>query len=236
MMKPQLASSGSLTGPVNQPSHLSFSILASPTLRQDKKPRLAVQLWDVATCQVQTRLDGLGIGALAFSADGKLLAAGADRQAGGVKVCDLRRGECTALYGRTDGWSLKALAFTADGQKLLAADGYVLKTWDLASKKAETYARCAAELPERRPTLQLGDRPGALIKTGIGQVAIRPDREFVCGSLAVFPEQEGRERAWRKSRRSCELLAGLLPSIFQVFLPRLGCASELPTGQIAQGV
>jgi hypothetical protein len=48
MMKPQLASSGSLTGPVNQPSHLSFSILASPTLRQDKKPRLAVQLWENA--------------------------------------------------------------------------------------------------------------------------------------------------------------------------------------------
>ena len=96
-----------------------------------------VALTDAATGQTTARLEGLSdiARAVAFSPDGRLLAAGGGRpQIGGeVRIWSVEEGrEVVALQGHAD--TIQALAFAPDG-KMLATASYDkdIKLWDVSS-------------------------------------------------------------------------------------------------------
>lgn len=93
-----------------------------------------LRLWDVATGKELARLPGCknSLSALAWSADGKRLAAGdIDHQ---VFVWDSESAKPLAtLKGHTD-W-VHALAFSPDGKTLVSAGGKEVKRWDLTAEK-----------------------------------------------------------------------------------------------------
>jgi WD40 repeat protein len=108
-------------------------------------PEGVVKLWDGATGKEQTawkllekrgvqRADLVGINQLAFSPNGKSLAAACGNS---VKVLDTATGkEQVTLYGH--GGQVRTVAYAKDGKVLLtgSADGTV-KVWDVAAKKLQ---------------------------------------------------------------------------------------------------
>jgi WD40 repeat protein len=97
-------------------------------------------LWDVASGKEITtvELSQDNVEALAFSADGRLLASAGH---GGVSVWEMPAGkQRIALRGNLD--STNTLAFSADGAKVAAAGGRLVRLWDVASgKELSTFTR-----------------------------------------------------------------------------------------------
>jgi RNA polymerase sigma factor (sigma-70 family) len=102
-------------------------------------PYAQIKVWDVATDRLVNTfaLKGREPSAVAFSPDGKLLAAGY-RNDGAIRFWDLAKGqEVRALKGHPHG--VRSLAFSPDGTRLAsggsAGDGS-LRLWDLAAGKS----------------------------------------------------------------------------------------------------
>lgn len=100
-----------------------------------------IRLWDLSTGKANGTLSGHKgiITAIAWSADGKLLATG--ERHGKIKLWNIAEGNTlvTTLAGHSDkrlGFSVTALAFSADGKRLVSG-GYdkVVKVWDVVGEK-----------------------------------------------------------------------------------------------------
>jgi WD40 repeat protein len=101
-----------------------------------------VRLWDVATGkEVRQFTSELGIYSLAFSPNGKLLAAGCNPESGKlspaspIHLWDVHTGkEVWRLPGHV--FTVTSLAFSADGTKLVSGrSSSVVKVWDIAAGK-----------------------------------------------------------------------------------------------------
>src|SRR5262249_20627908 len=107
----------------------------------------AVVVWDAATGKERVRLVGhkTGIEAVAFSADGRLLASGGGGPYGKgseermVRVWDVAGGKELAGFGKL-GVTVRSLAFSRDGKTLAAgfAD-HSVRLWEVASGKLLRY-------------------------------------------------------------------------------------------------
>jgi WD40 repeat protein/serine/threonine protein kinase len=98
------------------------------------------KVWEVATSQLKATLEhGAGLNALAFSADGKLLASGGDDRA--VKVWELATGGVKATFFGHAGF-VYGLAFSPD-RKTLASAGQdrTVKLWDVVAVEPKTLVR-----------------------------------------------------------------------------------------------
>jgi WD40 repeat protein len=120
---------------------LAFSadgkLLASGGTYADKVRRVSkaeVKVWDVATGKERLRLEvpGSWVSALAFSPDGKYLAAAS--LFGPVLIWGLPGGKPRALPARLDSPSA-TLTFSADGTKLGAASDGEASVWEVATGK-----------------------------------------------------------------------------------------------------
>ncbi len=180
-----------------------------------------VVLWDTATGKELRRLGGpLGsaCACLAFSPDGKLLAAG-EWQAGTVHVWDAATGrevkawKAHAARKELFGGALTALAFAADGERLVTGGGDNLaRVWDAASgAESRSFAGhtspvlCAALSPDGRllatgsadATARLWDVATGTemhvlrLNYGVGAVAFSPD-----GKALLTGGWDGRIRLW----------------------------------------
>jgi WD40 repeat protein/tRNA A-37 threonylcarbamoyl transferase component Bud32 len=144
-----------------------------------RKLRGVVQLIDVPTRAVRTTLrgqDGPIVG-LAFSPDGKLLAAGGVE--GWVKLWDLATGKESVPLGRHS-TSFRSLAFSADGRTLITGAGNdqrpsEIKLWDVAT---------GAE------RLAITDDEGVL-----AAVAITPDGKTLISSSGKV-KRSGKVKLW----------------------------------------
>src|SRR5262249_54871050 len=110
-----------------------------------------VKLWDVATFKEIRTLTGFGreVWCLAYSPDGKYLAAGAGQAADGkaptVRVWEAATGK--EVVGFPVAPSVGCLAFTRDGKTLAAGSGDgTLRLWDVASWKDKLSLRTNTQL------------------------------------------------------------------------------------------
>jgi len=89
-----------------------------------------VVIWDVAAGQVAAAVSDRGVGTLAFSPDGSLLATG-NRGNGGIRLWDARTGrDLDRLRGHTG--AVNSLAFDpARGRLISGSSDGTLKVWDL---------------------------------------------------------------------------------------------------------
>jgi WD40 repeat protein/serine/threonine protein kinase len=116
--------------------------LAAQTIPQEIRTGVRgteVRVWDTATGKELFCRKGFSGGTLAFSPDGRSLAAGMGEEVGRPAVVNLWDGTTgeerltlTGLTGR-----LRCLAFSADGARLAAGGGDgVVRIWDLAGRNA----------------------------------------------------------------------------------------------------
>ena len=90
----------------------------------------SVVIWDIAACRLAASLSDRGVGALAFSPDGSLLATG-DRGNGNIRLWEARTGRhLDQLRGHTG--AVNSLTFDPAASRLISgsSDG-TLKVWDL---------------------------------------------------------------------------------------------------------
>jgi WD40 repeat protein len=96
-----------------------------------------VKLWDAATGKERftLRLENEGAYTLAFSPDGKTLAAACRKE--GVRLWDAATGkEVAPLQGKFT--HAYAAAFAPDGNTLATADGAKVRLWDTGTRKERT--------------------------------------------------------------------------------------------------
>lgn len=94
--------------------------------------RRSLKLFDVATSRELASLDGSGISSVAFSPDGKLLAAGS--QDHDISLCDVTSLRVTARL--THNASVLAVAFSPDGKTLAGGGSFGdVSLWDVTSHK-----------------------------------------------------------------------------------------------------
>jgi WD40 repeat protein len=101
----------------------------------------SVCLWDVTTGKLhhQIPVERLGLPRLAFSRDGKYLAACGTE--GPIRLYDMDRGKEVRRLERPVGsvgnhcWGQHALVFSADGRTLASAEAYTVRLWDVATGK-----------------------------------------------------------------------------------------------------
>lgn len=123
--------------------HLREREDGTPYMLQDGTPLPLpnmVILWDVATGAEQRRWGGFkaGIVTVAFSPDGKTLAAGSGTPTGpiddAVRLWRLPTGELEAtLWERGTVWSI---AFSPDGMTLASGNGEAITLWDMTTNQA----------------------------------------------------------------------------------------------------
>jgi WD40 repeat protein len=119
-----------------------------------------VVLWEVATGKELRRLKGgeAPVGAVAFSHDGKTVAAGDDGAATTIYIWDAKTGEqLHKAAGVHERWTT-ALAFSPDGKTYASASPYEVALWDAGTRK---------EL--------------ARFKTGSPSLAFSPDGKLLAG-------------------------------------------------------
>jgi WD40 repeat protein len=153
-------------------------LLASGTGGFDDKGKLApgeVKLWEVAGGKLKTNLKGTGgpVNALAFSPDGKLLAAASsardaeDTTRGEIKLWEVATGKERAVLKQPIGGEVVGLAFTPDGKTIVAASRRKgLHLWDVDKGmpmggfiNLERTVHCLALAPDgKTAAVGLGDR------------------------------------------------------------------------------
>jgi WD40 repeat protein len=94
-----------------------------------------IRLWDLSTHRTRATLAGhhLGITALAFSPDGKLLASGSyDHR---ILLWDMRTGQQHGILGSHESW-VSAVCFSPDSTTLVSGDqaGFI-KLWDIRTQR-----------------------------------------------------------------------------------------------------
>jgi WD40 repeat protein len=92
-----------------------------------------VRLWDAASGKLLHKLEGAGsaTNVLAFSPDGKILAAAVFEK---VHLWDTSTGNLLGTLRPSD-QRCQAIAFSADGRGLASADGRVVRLWDVRARK-----------------------------------------------------------------------------------------------------
>jgi WD40 repeat protein len=160
----------SLGDPMNRVhvQHLSFSPDGRCLLIFDGTLRVV----EVATGQnrLQMSLPGIGVSALAWSADGRLIARGGTD--GKVTVCSLATGqEMTVLKGQQG--SIGSLVFSTDGRRLASGgmDGTIL-VWDLPAEEPIKLAEREADAMWRA----LGDRDAVRAGFAVMRLAGAPEQ------------------------------------------------------------
>ncbi len=114
------------------------------TAERGEKDR-TIRLWDVATGRELRQFHGaLPTGALAFSPDGKILAAGASLEIGNrsrrtenlgqIQLWDVSSGQKVSRLPGHVTW-VSSLVFSADGKRLISSGGASMKVWDVAAGK-----------------------------------------------------------------------------------------------------
>lgn len=113
-------------------------------------------------------MGSFGVGDLAYSPDGQLLAAASYRLVKVWSVRDQKQLHAFAMRGHA-----QCVAFSPDSSQLISADGTgnleyetAIKLWDLQSSEKRTVARCTG---------------------GISQLIFSPDGEFVAGAITFSP-------------------------------------------------
>jgi RNA polymerase sigma factor (sigma-70 family) len=185
-------------------------------------PAGQVKVWDLATDRLVHTFTAKGrvASAVAFSPDGKLLAAGY-RNDGTIRFFDLAKGkEVRVLKGHPQG--VRCLAFSRDGTRLASGgalnDGSLL-LWDLATGKATALL---TKIKGREQTSASPEKDGRLSKARheptLGEVrslAFSPDGAvLVCGggegdpAVRVFDVAAGKQvRQFGDPRNAAEGLA-----------------------------
>lgn len=127
----KIIASGSLGGAIL----LNLSPAADDVAKNAKPDGSDITLWDVASGKKLTTLAGhaFGVYALAFSADGKMLASGGGDRI--IKIWDITSGQVLKSFqGHTD--SVRFVAFSLDEKTLVSgSNDRTVKLWDVASGK-----------------------------------------------------------------------------------------------------
>jgi WD40 repeat protein len=96
------------------------------------------QFWQVGPWQVERRLrrEGSGVpGQVAFSSDGRLLAATASRST--IQLIDPSTGNRLATFEPPDFTCLSSMTFSADGSQLVIAGNHNIQLWDLRAVRQQ---------------------------------------------------------------------------------------------------
>jgi WD40 repeat protein len=154
----------------------------------DREYKGCLTLWDLGSGKAQALRTSESASALAFSADGKVLAWSTDAN-------EVRRRDLTAqrdlppLVNTASKNPLNCLAFSADGQTLAAADfAGNLHLWDTASSKL----RLTLQQEDRRPIRSLAFAPDG--KTLAAAIANRPAQTHEPGLIVLWDAATGQRR------------------------------------------
>jgi WD40 repeat protein len=98
----------------------------------------AVTIWDLESRQAIRRIDAAGVRGLAFSPDGKLLAAACNRgsERAGVRIWEVATGDRIHDF-TSDAKYAWRVAFNNDGTRVAAGVDRTVKVWNLTSGKEE---------------------------------------------------------------------------------------------------
>ena len=143
-----------------------FELVFSPdgkTLASAGGGDQTVRLWDLASGKNTATLKGHGVGpkdphgtvfCVAFSPDGKIVASGSADMT--IKLWDVATGDCTATL--KDNSIVTSLAFSPDG-KTLAAVGFVVRLWDLETKKVRASVKTVSTPHGPKVSYGSGEQP-----------------------------------------------------------------------------
>ncbi len=195
------SASGEELGAMKEPSGGVLSLALSPdgkTLATVSSNGKTLRLWDVATSKELRQLPTESLTCpLAFSPDGKLLAAGGAREEGTslkpspIHLFDVSTGR---LLRRLPGhlFGVEELAFSDDGKRLVSGGGRVLRIWDpitgenlLPRAAHESYVNDIAFSPD-----------GAILATGGLDGTIRLWERATSKPIRLLMS-EPRQRVWR---------------------------------------
>lgn len=122
----------------------TFAVSRDGKLAAMKVSEATVRLWDIAAQRARFEFSGVEAFTLAFSPDGRLLAAGgwnASWSGGLVEVWDTVTGQRLAQLEQDRRWRLDEVVFSPDGQQLAAAGrntsqlATLVRVWDIAQAK-----------------------------------------------------------------------------------------------------